>query len=551
MTFAATHLATLSLGLVSLDALETTRTLIGGFWHLPVISLVVPVALTLHVSGALGSVLRRVSLRMPAGEVTRAVFGLMIPLGLLGHLIATRLFFSLYDLEVSYALFFLLDQPVPLLFTVAMLALIWTHACIGLYYWLRLRRWFERLSHAFVGFVLIFPTLAILGTVNAARQATANAADPQWAAGLVQQLPMAPTELRGLIEPAYQICLLVWLSAVAVAFASRWLIIALKARHKTIQIQYSTGEKVMAFPGTSLLDTSRLARIDHVSVCGGRGRCSTCRVRIETGAETLAPPAVDEHRILERIGAPTHVRLACQTFPEGNVRIHPLVQKPPPPARVTARREITLSSEQEIAILFADLRSFTRFSEKRLPFDVVYVLNQYFQYMGRAIELNGGYVDKFIGDGLMALFGIDEPAQVGCRNAIFAAQEMARRFEQLNAQLAGELAEPLRFGIGIHSGQAIVGEMGYGHASALTAIGDAVNTASRLEGMSKELACEVVVSAAAADRSRLDFATFARQEVAVRGRDAPMAVYAIPTGTDLVVRLGQSAIATEAGVQRE
>src|SRR5690606_12379662 len=110
------------------------------------------------------------------------------------------------------------------------------------------------------------------------------------------------------------------------------------------------------------------------------------------------------------------------------------------------------------------------------PYDVVFVINQYFGAMGRAIESSGGRLDKFIGDGVMALFGVERGLEAGCRDAVAAARAMAEALRQLNQHLRHDLREPLRMGIGIHAGPAIVGEMGYRAATSLTAIGDAVNT---------------------------------------------------------------------------
>ncbi len=183
-------------------------------------------------------------------------------------------------------------------------------------------------------------------------------------------------------------------------------------------------------------------------------------------------------------------------------------------------------SEREIAILFADIRGFTALAEGRLPYDVVFVLNRYFSAMGRAIESAGGRVDKFIGDGVMALFGIESGAQAGCREALAAARLMSERLAELNSSLRAELDRPLRIGIGIHCGPVIVGEMGYGNAAAITAIGDAVNTASRLEALTKDYDCELVVSDETVARAGLDFSRIStsrdrdpRQAGDARGHD--------------------------------
>src|SRR6185312_14551570 len=167
-----------------------------------------------------------------------------------------------------------------------------------------------------------------------------------------------------------------------------------------------------------------------------------------------------------------------QLRPHGDLRVTPLL-----PATAQARDGFRRpgylqGAEREIAILFADLRSFTQLSEQKLPYDLVFLLNRYFAEMGHAVEAAGGRVDKFIGDGVMALFGIDDGVEAGCRAALEAARLMSLRLAELNSVMVHDLDAPLRIGIGIHEGPAIVGEMGWGRTVSLTAVGDSVNTAS-------------------------------------------------------------------------
>jgi adenylate cyclase len=210
---------------------------------------------------------------------------------------------------------------------------------------------------------------------------------------------------------------------------------------------------------------------------------------------------------------------------------------------VDGRRRVDLAqgSEREIAILFVDIRGFTALSEGRLPYDVVFVLNRYFAAIGLAVESAGGRVDKFIGDGIMALFGVEAGAEAGCRDALAAARLMSLRLIELNQALRAELAEPLRIGIGIHAGPAIVGEMGYGSAAALTAIGDAVNTASRLEALTKEYECELIVSDELILRAGLDRNLFAWRETEIRGKQERLAIAILASAQDLPAETEQPA----------
>ena len=190
-------------------------------------------------------------------------------------------------------------------------------------------------------------------------------------------------------------------------------------------------------------------------------------------------------------------------------------------------------SEREIAILFADLRAFTKLSEQKLPYDVVFLLNRYFAEMGHAVEEAGGRIDKFIGDGVMALFGIDRGVDAGCREALTAARAMSERLAHLNQTLSHDLPDPLRIGIGIHTGIAIVGEMGYGRAISLTAVGDSVNTASRLEGLTKTYGAELMVSEAVLARAGIDLSHVERRELEIRGRVELLAVRTFKSAREL------------------
>jgi len=155
------------------------------------------------------------------------------------------------------------------------------------------------------------------------------------------------------------------------------------------------------------------------------------------------------------------------------------------------------------------------------------MLNRYFRSMGEAIEGAGGRVDKFIGDGIMALFGIDQTPQIGSEQALRAARAMAERLDDLNDLLAHDLAEPLRIGIGIHSGPAIVGEMGYGKVVSFTAVGDTVNTASRLETMTKQWNAQLVISEDTAAFAGFDLSQYQTEETEVRGRQGALTVYVV------------------------
>jgi adenylate cyclase len=410
------------------------------------------------------------------------------------------------------------------------LVVAWDHAMIGLHFWLRVRPRYARVRSIALVVAVLFPILSLLGAIEAGRQVTALAADPNW---IGERITLPSPETQRALETITEALSWFFAGMVGAVLTARLARRIWQRRHGLVRIGYPDGRVVEVTPGTSVLEASHLAGIPHASVCGGRGRCSTCRVRVRGEIRSIDPPAEDELRVLRRIGATSNVRLACQLRPRGAVEVTPLL--PPFAHAADGRRRVDFAqgSEREIAILFADIRGFTALSEGRLPYDVVFVLNRYFAAIGRAIEAAGGHVDKFIGDGVMALFGIERGAQAGCREALVAARLMSVRLPELNASLRAELDRPLRIGIGIHCGPTIVGEMGYGNAAAITAIGDAVNTASRLESLTKNFACELVVSEETVSRAGLDLSAFPQREIEIRGKREMLAVRTLGSAAEL------------------
>lgn len=166
--------------------------------------------------------------------------------------------------------------------------------------------------------------------------------------------------------------------------------------------------------------------------------------------------------------------------------------------------------------------------ERRLPYDVVHILSRFFAEMAEALVATKGHYAQFNGDGLMALYGLEEGFEEGCSHAIRGATEMLKRVDNLNETMKSELNEPLRVGIGIHGGEAIVGIMGPPTTPIISAIGDNVNVAARLESLTKEFGCAIVISEAVAQGADVDLTRFPRHEAETRGRTATIPVYAIP-----------------------
>jgi adenylate cyclase len=276
-----------------------------------------------------------------------------------------------------------------------------------------------------------------------------------------------------------------------------------------------------------VLEASRAARIPHASVCGGRARCSTCRVRVIAGGGGIPAPSAVEQAVLDRIRAGPLVRLACQLRPQGDISVVPLL---PPAWSASKVRTSTLprpGEERFIVVLVVDMRNSTRLAETRLPFDAVFIIERFINAISAAVTAAGGVANHFTGDGLMATFGLGCDPGLACRQAISALGLIGHNVAALNRALAAEMAEPIAFGVGVHGSSAVVGEIGYAQSRVFTTLGDAANVAARLETACKDLLCEAVVSQTVLDLSGCPTGLFTRHDLTVRGRGAPLVVYSI------------------------
>jgi adenylate cyclase len=246
--------------------------------------------------------------------------------------------------------------------------------------------------------------------------------------------------------------------------------------------------------GQTLLDVSLKHGIPHTHACGGRARCSTCRVVVDN-PDQLQPRTEAETLLADKKGFDATVRLACQAGLSGDVTVRRLVVDETDMALVDQESSGATGREANLAVLFSDVRNFTVFSESNLPYDVIHILNRYFGPVGDAILANNGYIDKYMGDGIMALFGIDrcDPVE-NCLDAVRAALAMREAITNVNAYLATFTDVQFRAGIGIHFGTAVVGEIGHPAKRQFTAIGDTVNMASRIESATKTYDTDLLVS---------------------------------------------------------
>ncbi|MEW6731016.1 MAG: adenylate/guanylate cyclase domain-containing protein, partial [Acidobacteriota bacterium] len=255
--------------------------------------------------------------------------------------------------------------------------------------------------------------------------------------------------------------------------------------------------EVEADPEQTILQISLAANIAHTHVCGGNGRCSTCRVMVIEGVDSCSTRSEKEQILAERLGFSNYIRLACQTTVDGSVKVRRLVLDNEDAQLATqlaaAAMPCSVGEERELAILFADIRGFTTFAESMLPYDVIHVLNRYYSQVGRIISSNEGYIDNYMGDGFLALFGRDEPTNAAFK-AVKSGLQILAELEKLNQYFQPLYNWKIDVGVGIHSGLVVIGTIGAAKSRRETVIGDAVNFASRIESANKELDTHLLVS---------------------------------------------------------
>jgi adenylate cyclase len=408
------------------------------------------------------------------------------------------------------------------------------HGCMGIHFWLRLYKPYRRIFPLLLAIAVLIPLAALGGFAVAGSNVAAAIEVPSVLANL-KVLTRWPDALAGET--------LAWLRNLArIEFAAvlavvggclAWTYFARLAGPK-VTVAYTAGPTVKVPQGPTLLEISRMMRVPHASVCGGRARCSTCRVRIERGSFPLPVPVFPESVTLGSIGAPPNVRLACQIRPEHYLVATRLLKSDSTGPEGAAIEEADSAGvEKTLVVMFVDLRDFTRLSEKRLPFDIVYVLNEFFGVVGAAITAHGGWIDKFLGDGLLAVFGQRDGVDAGCRHALRTARDIDLALDRINAQLEAELGRPLAVGIGIDAGPLLLGRIGYGDSVDFTVIGNPVNVASRLEALTKEKDVQLILSREVAARSGWEPPAEMTTHVDVRGVAEPIEVISVARGRDL------------------
>ncbi len=519
-----THLLNHSLGLISLDTMEQGRAIFLKFWRHDVLFYMLYGALSIHFLLGVYALARRRSFLMSRKEWIRNFCAILIPFFLASHLSVTLWGSRFLGLNDSYAFMIIstyIFDPFGYIILGLMLLLVWTHGSIGIIGLIEFREFYSKRRGLIQGLILGLPLIAYGGYIRASIELSETSqSNPITILELISNSNFTAEIGEKIVSLSDLLQFLVYPILLCLFVAFYFIRNLLEKRFNSIQVQYSDGTSINVSRGSSLLEASHKAGRYHESVCGGRGRCTTCRVRVTSSLGELPKPNKIEQSVINRLNFDQSLRLACQLRPETDIEINPLIKLVNHDKQNLrfSNQENLSGIEKETVIMFCDLRGFTRLSDSKMPFDVVFILNKYFKLVTDAVEENKGRIDKFIGDGVMAIFDKDSTISRNCKNALRGSAMITTFLNDLNDELSNEDIEPLRLGIGIHCGNAIIGKMGYGEASSNTAIGDTVNVASRLEQLTKDYSCQLMFSTTVAENAELDKTKLNSVKTKIRGK---------------------------------
>ena len=456
----------------------------------------------------------------------------------MGHVVSIRLGDALFAHAKFYPQAFYaywVASPWRMWLMFAALLAAWSHGCIGLQMWLRIKPWFARIAPLLLALAVLVPALALLGLYQGGRSVVADSASEEWRQQNLSELLLGTPAQQAALDDITQALLIGYLALIGLAIAARGLRALYDRRGGTIRLDYGNGRVVRVPRGLSVLEASLRHKVPHASACGGRARCSTCRIRVIGDCTDLPPPSKREAVVLRRNGAghDPAVRLACQLRPQTDISFVQIFSPSSGGPARTPAAPMRGGQERFLVSLFVDMRGSTRLAESRLPFDTVFIVNRFLGAIARAVIACGGEPNQFIGDGQLALFGVACDPPTACRQALRAVAAIAANIDELNRFLRDDLHEPIGFGIGIHGGEVIVGDIGYLDHIVFTALGDSVNVAARLQDMTKTLGCEAIVSQQVCDIAGVAADGLPRHDLAIRGRTEPMPVRAAIRARDI------------------
>ena len=268
-----------------------------------------------------------------------------------------------------------------------------------------------------------------------------------------------------------------------------------KSLKHSLEIQ-PDNKKIEISSDETILTASIRKGIPHLSACGGVGKCSTSRINNLSGLKNCSERTEHEIKLAKRLNLPDTIRLACQTKVCGKVKYRRLLLDKRDlslNSQLSSKKTGSVGTVRNLTIMFCDIKGFTPFSESLSAYDVIFILNRYFSIMREIILKNGGEVNNYIGDAILAIFGLKESRQQILRT-VNTGLQMLKAMDEFKKYLKDAYDRTFDMRIGIHNGEVIVGSVGYGDDKKLTVIGDVVNIASRIEATNKDAGTRLLIS---------------------------------------------------------
>jgi adenylate cyclase len=545
--YLVSHFLNHALGNISMDALAAGVYYHTLFWQFLPVAIVFYGAATIHSGLGIWALYQRRQFHWKAIEPLQLVLGLSVPALIVTHVVGARLGQTLFGNEKLYPqelYAFWVAQPFRIWLMPAVLIIAWVHGSIGLYFWLRMKAFFKRAAPLLLAMAVLVPTLALLGFYQAGRTVAAASTDARWRAENLSAQHVGTIAEQNVLGDITDDFLIGYLGLIGLVLLGRGARALNERRRGLITLSYGNGRTIRVPKGLSVLEASLRFNLPHASACGGRARCSTCRIRIIGDCGALPEPSQREAFVLNRVGATDPaIRLACQLRPTADLSFFQLFMPHTMSANAHASHPQRIGQERYLVSMFVDMRGSTRLAEQRLPFDTVFIVNRFLGAVSQAVIECGGQPNQFVGDGELALFGLRTSPQIACRQALGAAARIAANVEELNRFLSHDLHEPIQFGIGIHGGEVIIGDIGYRDHMVFTALGDAVNVAARLQDMTKTLGCEAIISDEVRTMAGLAPDDLPQLEAVIRGRTEPMIVRSVADANTLSTLVGDTEIA--------
>jgi ferredoxin len=378
--FAGTHFLNHALGLVSLEAMHQMQDIRTSVTRSAAGTTVLAASLLTHMTLGLYKLAKRGTLRLPLWEALQILIALAIPFLLFPHIVNTRIAHVFFGVNDTYLYELARLWPDRSVLQSLLLLLVWSHGCIGLHYWLRLSDRYHIILPVLCVVALLVPVLAIAGFAVSGQLTAEIMSDPASLAQLKQRSNW-PNAADGTTMAWMREFAQYGFGALLAGIASIYLLRRVKARaSNALAVTYRDGPVVAAAKGMTLLEISRASGVPHASVCGGRGRCFTCRVKIERGLAELPAPNRVELVALQALEAAPNVRLACQLRPTAPIEVT-LLHRPAVPGplqvdfvevkAVVAAHARAVLGHETVDIQSADRNALSRWFAGKVEYPVV------------------------------------------------------------------------------------------------------------------------------------------------------------------------------------